>query len=127
MRFDREQRYWTRLAAPSGVDVWLLSWYASQRTELHDHGDSAAAFTVVRGTLTEVRPTPDGLVSRRFGVGDVQTVAAGEIHDVDNRDLGPAVSIHAYAPRLRSMTYYSSDTGLLRPTRTVWTDEPESE
>ena len=57
VRFQESGRWWTRLDAPPGVDVWLLTWLPSQGTELHDHGGSAAAFTIVAGTLTEVRPT----------------------------------------------------------------------
>ncbi len=37
----------------AGAQVWLLSWLPEQGTPLHDHGTSAGAFTVVRGTLTE--------------------------------------------------------------------------
>ena len=57
VQFQESGRWWTRLDAPPGVDVWLLTWLPSQGTELHDHGASAAAFTIVAGTLTEVRPT----------------------------------------------------------------------
>jgi len=37
----------------AGAQVWLLSWLPEQGTPLHDHGTSAGAFSVVRGTLTE--------------------------------------------------------------------------
>ena len=37
----------------AGAQVWLLSWLPDQGTPLHDHGTSAGAFAVVRGTLTE--------------------------------------------------------------------------
>ena len=37
----------------AGAQVWLLSWLPQQGTPLHDHGTSAGAFSVVRGTLTE--------------------------------------------------------------------------
>jgi mannose-6-phosphate isomerase-like protein (cupin superfamily) len=127
VRFRPGQRWWVRLDGPPGVDVWLLSWLSSQGTELHDHGGVAAAFTVVQGALTEVRATPDGLASQRLGAGAVQTVAADVVHDVENRDPGPAVSIHAYGPRLTRMTYYEWTCGALSPTRTVATDQPESD
>jgi predicted metal-dependent enzyme (double-stranded beta helix superfamily) len=126
VRFHAGERWWTRLDGPHGVDVWLLTWLTSQRTELHDHGGSAAAFAVVRGALTETRPGPATLRSRRLVAGQVQTVAPGDVHDVDNGDAEPAVSIHAYAPRLTRMTYYEQVAGEVRPTRTVLTDEPES-
>lgn len=52
---DPSARWWTRIWHDPDVDVWLLSWLPGHTTELHDHGDSAAAFTVVRGALTETR------------------------------------------------------------------------
>lgn len=125
VHFSPQDRWWTRLPGPSGVDVWLLTWLTSQGTELHDHGESAAAFTVVRGALTETRPAGDSLTSRRIGPGQVQTIAPGGVHDVDNRSSEPAVSIHAYSPRLTRMTFYAIDGGRVQPTRTVWTSEPE--
>ena len=80
---------------------------------------------MVRGTLTEVRPTPAGLRSRGVEVGEVQTVAPGSIHDVDNRHTEPAVSIHAYSPRLTRMTFYEAADDHVRPTRTIRTGDPE--
>src|SRR3712207_8332217 len=35
------------------AQVWLLSWLPGQGTGLHDHGGSAGALAVVRGTLSE--------------------------------------------------------------------------
>ena len=119
-------RYWTRLPAPDEVDVWLLTWLPEQGTELHDHGDSAAAFTVVGGTLTELRVDEDGEPSAvELASSAVRTVAPGVVHDVQNHHLGPAISIHAYAPKLRRMTYYRWGSGGLEPTRTVLGEEPE--
>ena len=60
VRFQESGRWWTRLDAPAGVDVWLITWLPAQGTELHDHGDSSAAFTIAAGTITEIRPTADG-------------------------------------------------------------------
>ena len=121
-----ETRYWTRLPAPDGVDVWLLTWLPEQGTELHDHGDSAAAFTVVGGTLTELRVDDDGeLTAAELSSSAVRTVAPGVVHDVQNHHVVPAISIHAYAPTLRRMTYYRLGDGGLEPTRTVLGDEPE--
>jgi hypothetical protein len=62
-----EERWWTRLSSGGLADVWLLSWLPGQATELHDHGGSAAAFTVARGRLLEVRAEPDGHASRTRG------------------------------------------------------------
>ena len=128
VRFDRGERWWTRLDGPPGTDVWLLSWLRSQGTELHDHGDSGAAFTVVAGTLTETRPDArDRLVAVELTAAQTQTVESGAIHDVVNLHAEPAVSIHAYSPRLERMTYYTRDAGRTTRTHTVRTHEPEQE
>ncbi|RHA44052.1 cysteine dioxygenase [Cellulomonas rhizosphaerae] len=129
VQFQDSGRWWTRLEAPDGVDVWLLTWLPSQGTELHDHGSSAAAFTIAAGTLTEFRPDAQGTpVPREFATGLTQTVDPGDLHDVLNGGTEPAVSIHAYSPPLTRMTYWATtDDGRLVPARTVDTDEPETD
>jgi len=128
VRYRASGRWWTRLDAPAGVDVWLISWLPSQGTELHDHGASSAAFTVVAGTLTEIRPDDGRLVPQELGAGRTQTVDPGDLHDVVNAGTEPAVSIHAYSAPLTRMTYWARVAeGTLVPTRTVETDEPETE
>jgi mannose-6-phosphate isomerase-like protein (cupin superfamily) len=126
VRFGATERYWTRLAAPGDVDVWLLTWLPSQSTDLHDHGDSCAAFTVVEGALTEVRAAAGGdITSTALAAGGVRLVRRGVVHDVRNDLLEPAVSIHAYAPRLQRMTFYDLVDGQLVPRADVVSDEPE--
>jgi hypothetical protein len=127
VRFGTTDRYWARLDGPEGVDVWLLTWLPSQSTDLHDHGESSAAFAVVQGSLTEVRADPVlGVWSTALAAPAVRTVEPGVVHDV-RADLGvPAVSIHAYGPRLSRMTYYDLRDGELVPQRTVLGDEPEA-
>src|SRR3954471_20309648 len=64
----RESSRWTALLEPDAVrpfldpslhaeladaQIWLLTWLPGQGTPLHDHGHSAGAFAVARGTLTE--------------------------------------------------------------------------
>ena len=129
VQFQESGRWWTRLDGPPGVDVWLLTWLPSQGTELHDHGSSAAAFTIVGGTLTEFRPGPDATpVPQAFATGRTQTVDPGDLHDVLNGGTEPAVSIHAYSPPLTRMTYWARTAeGQLVPARTVDTDEPETD
>ena len=132
VEFRTEQRYWARLATPEPfagrADLWLLTWLPGQETAPHDHGQSAAAFRVVQGTLTEYRWALDG-TSRRaaFGAGQAQEVPVGAVHDVVNLGPEPAVSIHAYSPRLTAMKYYAVVDGALQPQRIVETDNPESE
>jgi hypothetical protein len=126
VRFDAGHRHWARLDAPPGIDLWLLTWLPEQATDLHDHGDAAAAIAVVWGRLSEIRPDLQGrLTSRTLVPGATYDVPAGVIHDVLNQDTGPAVSLHAYAPRLTRMTFWSSGPAGLRAVRTVRTDEPE--
>ncbi|MDM7831297.1 cysteine dioxygenase [Cellulomonas edaphi] len=128
VQFQTEGRWWTRLDGPAGVDVWLLTWLPSQGTELHDHGASAAAFTVVAGSLTEIRPDDGRLVPRDFATDRTQTVDPGDLHDVLNTGTEPAVSIHAYSPPLTRMTYWArTPEERLVPARTVDTDEPETD
>ena len=128
VRFQESGRWWTRLDAPAGVDVWLITWLPAQGTELHDHGESSAAFTVAAGTITEIRPTADGrLAPQELAAGQTQTVDPGDLHDVLNAGVEPAVTIHAYSVPLTRMTYWArTDEGVLVPARTVLTDEPES-
>lgn len=110
VRFRAESRWWTRLHGDKALDVWLLTWLEDQSTDLHDHGPSAAAFTVLEGKLSEVRV--DGLREETSAVpaGGLVTVAPGVVHDVRNPSGRPAVSIHAYSPPLREMTYYRRES-----------------
>jgi mannose-6-phosphate isomerase-like protein (cupin superfamily) len=123
VRFKQAERWWTRLAGDDVADVWLLTWVTDTNTDLHDHGESAGAFTVVSGELEEVRPDPQtgGLVSARVLPGHVCRVDRGEVHDVRSPSLLPAVSIHAYSPPLREMTFYEQRDSETTPIRTVST------
>ncbi|MEZ5129639.1 MAG: cysteine dioxygenase family protein [Micropruina glycogenica] len=107
------------------VDLWLLTWTTAQGTELHDHGDSEAAFAVISGVLSETRVRDDELVVLERRPGAVVSVLPGELHDVRNELPEPAISIHAYSPRLATMTFYSFGDGRATPVRTVHGDVPE--
>jgi quercetin dioxygenase-like cupin family protein len=126
VRFSATSRWWTLLHADDQSDVWLLTWLQDQTTELHDHGGSTAAFTVVQGALEEVRVEQGQRSSADLRPGRTQWVAPGIVHDVRNVDVLPAVSIHAYSPPLTSMTYYRQDGSELTAIRTVEGREPES-
>lgn len=127
IRFDVATRYWARIHVPEDVDVWLLTWTTTQGTELHDHGASEAAFSVISGVLSETRVRDGELIVHERTPGAVVPVLPRELHDVRNDRARPAVSIHAYSPRLTAMTYYRFEDGLALPDRTVLTDEPESD
>ena len=102
--------------------MWLLSWLPEQGTPLHDHGTSAGAFAVVRGTLTErvvaagrdaVRESTDDLT-----VGRVRHFGPHYVHQVTNTRTEPAVSVHVYTPGLAWMNTYAIDGGSLVRTGT---------
>ena len=121
-----EDRWWTRLCTDNRVDVWLLSWLPGHATELHDHGSSAAALSVVHGSLIEIRA--DGRGRRTVHTrtpGSVIWIAPGIVHDVRGSGHGPSVSIHAYSPPLERMNFYGAGTRGLKVVRSVRTDEPE--
>jgi hypothetical protein len=128
--FDEHARWHQRVYRDPRVDIWLISWLPTQGTELHDHGGSSGAFTVLTGTLTEL--VPSGYADGRLRVRETKR-AAGQsarfgrryIHDVRNAGAEPAISVHAYSPPLQSMTYYDISGGDLTATRTVATDDPE--
>jgi quercetin dioxygenase-like cupin family protein len=126
VRFDAGRRHWSRLPAPAGAELWLLTWLPDQSTDLHDHGPSAAALTVVAGVLEEVRAGADGRRSTAaLRRGDGVHLAAGVVHDVRNHGTEPAVSVHAYSPPLSAMSFYETSASGLHRVRTVLTDQPE--
>jgi quercetin dioxygenase-like cupin family protein len=96
-----------RLVRAACYEVWVLGWWPGQSVELHDHGTSHAAFTVVEGDLVEVTARRPGQLHRReLPTGATRLVPAGTRHDVLNVALAPATSIHVYSPQLTSMTFY---------------------
>jgi hypothetical protein len=126
---------WTALLEPADVrpfldpslhaelddaQIWLLTWLPGQGTPLHDHGTSAGAFAVARGTLTEKVVAPGGPGRPRetdteLPTGRLRFFGAHYVHQVTNRAAEPAVSVHVYAPRLSRMnTYRIDDDGLVR-------------
>lgn len=129
LRTPGDDHWWTRLYADESLDIWLLTWLPGHGTELHDHGRSAAAFTVVRGALEEVRVTATGETTVTSCERERATVvSAGVIHDVRAVGRELAVSIHVYSPPLTRMTYYDrDDDGVLRRSRYEETDRPEPE
>ena len=134
VRVDHTHRWSRRLHADPHLDVWLISWATEQAAELHDHGGSIGALTVVRGELTEWRWTsgradhdevsPEelavsgpGLRRRALSASSAAAFPLGHVHDVSNRRAEPAVSVHAYSPPLSTMSYYDVDRGTLTRTR----------
>jgi hypothetical protein len=128
-----DDRWFTRLHGDDELDIWLISWVPDRSTELHDHGGSLGALTVVSGALRETRWDGQALRRRRLRAGDQAAFPLGWVHDVvwaPERDLTvpvtPTLSVHAYSPPLTAMSYYDvTDRNALRRKRTELTDAPE--
>jgi hypothetical protein len=133
------KRWFTRIHGDEELDVWLISWVPGHATELHDHGGSLGALTVVSGSLSEFRWDGKGLRRRRLDAGDQAGFPLGWVHDVVWAPrpvprpatkavpaVAPTLSVHAYSPPLTAMSYYEvTDRNRLRRNRTELTDEPE--
>ena len=50
------ERSWRRVAWTPEFDAWLIAWPLGGEIELHDHGASSGALSVLEGTLTESVP-----------------------------------------------------------------------
>lgn len=123
--FDPTERWHQRIYRDARVDVWLISWLPSQGTQLHDHGGSSGAFTVLSGTLTEAVVSCDGVREHPRPAGANVAFGARYVHDVRNLGHQPAVSVHAYSAPLNSMTFYDLVAGRLETITSLATDDPE--
>ena len=101
-----------------------------QGTQLHDHGCSAGAFTVVDGELSELvwagTRAAGALAEKPREAGETVVFGTHYVHDVINRALGTAVSVHAYSPPLKVMHYSDVDGDRLVRRASSWTDDPEA-
>lgn len=97
-----DSRWRVLLFGDGDVDVWLIGWPPGVVADLHDHGDSEAAVTIVVGELTEDWLLPGGRLVRRVLVaGDQRSYPAGHTHRVGNdQRSGSVFSVHAYSPPL---------------------------
>jgi hypothetical protein len=137
-----DDRWFARLLGDDEVDVWLISWAPGHRTELHDHGGSLGALTLLSGSLDEFRWDGERLRRRRLEAGDQAGFPLGWVHDVvwaprpvpeptttavaTDLRVQPTLSVHAYSPPLTAMSYYDvTDRNRLRRQRTELTDQPE--
>ncbi len=130
VRYDAEHRWHQRLYRDQRLDIWLISWLPTQGTQLHDHGGSAGAFSVLTGELNEAvyrqAAEDQSLTEFRRSAGAAVGFGSRYVHDVRNLSDAPAVSVHAYSPPLTSMNFYdvASDGGLNR-LATLATEDPE--
>lgn len=137
------RRWFTRIHGDEELDIWLISWVPGHATELHDHGGSLGALTVLSGSLNEFRWDGRRLRRRRLDAGDQAGFPLGWVHDVvwapqpvpgrahpinSARPVQPTLSVHAYSPPLTAMSYYAvTERNTLRRQRTELTDQPEGQ
>ena len=103
------ERWYALVAASDSFEAWVIGWPVGGAIELHDHGGSSGAVHVVRGALEETstnRVSRTPLARARVAEGEGIVFGADHVHDVVNPGDEPALSIHVYAPRLVSMTFY---------------------
>ncbi|MBA0124978.1 cysteine dioxygenase family protein [Haloechinothrix sp. YIM 98757] len=104
LRYDPSERFAVLVESGTDQEVWLMSWLPGQGTDIHDHGDTSGAFTVVNGQLTEVvarrRLTDeldaDGVDTHVLDTGQSRVFGPGYAHRMRNDGPDPAVSIHVY-------------------------------
>lgn len=119
IRFQTDEPFAVRVPGPKGVDVWLRTWLPGQHLGLVDLGACATAFAVVQGALDDVRADEVlGTWRTHLPTQSVRIIEPGVVHDLRGAE-GQTVSIHAYSPRLRSITEHSWDGGRLTRVRTV--------
>ncbi|MGH9096320.1 MAG: cysteine dioxygenase [Acidimicrobiales bacterium] len=112
------RRIWDVMVASDTFEAWVIAWPPDGAIELHDHGGSSGAIVVASGELTETTVTerPDGLANTEttlLPAGTSTRFAGPRIHDMVNLGAVPAVSVHAYSPRLTEMTHYDIADGRL--------------
>jgi hypothetical protein len=128
-----DERWFTPIHGDDELDIWLISWVPDQSTELHDHGGSLGALTLLSGALDEFRWDGEGLRHRRLNAGDQAGFPLGWVHDVvwapeSSAAAVPTLSVHAYSPPLTAMSYYQvTDRNTLRRKRTELTHSPEGQ
>lgn len=88
------------LSRDDDMEVITARWVAAGQSCLHGHGDSAAMYRVISGTLVEERYVPDGDGLRceivLLKTGDVTYLPPGSYHRL--HALEPAVTVHGYSP-----------------------------
>jgi hypothetical protein len=111
---DTDRRSWRLMARTPDFDAWLIAWPSGGKVELHDHGTSTGAVSVISGSLVEAVPWRDdtgrlSLVRQQLHAGATLGFGAGHVHDVTNESDEPALSLHVYSPALTTMTFYEVD------------------
>jgi uncharacterized cupin superfamily protein len=127
-----QRREWRLMARTPDFDAWLIAWPSGGKVELHDHGSSTGAVSVISGALVEAVPWRDdtgrlSLVRHELQAGATLGFGAGHVHDVTNESDQQALSLHVYSPALTSMTFYEVAGDQLVVREVAWTDDGSGE
>ncbi len=122
---DMERRTWRLVARTPDFDAWLIAWPSGGKADLHDHGSSTGAVSVISGALVEAVPWRDdtgrlALVRQELRAAATLGFGAWHVHDVTNELDGHALSLHVYSPALTSMTYFDLTGNRLVARETEW-------
>ncbi len=122
---DNETRSWRLMARTADFDAWLIAWPRGGKVELHDHGTSTGAVSVISGVLVEAVPWRDdtdqlSLVRHELHAGATLGFGAGHVHDVTNESDEHTLSLHVYSPALTSMTFYELSGDQLEVRDVTW-------
>ncbi|MEV0680388.1 cysteine dioxygenase family protein [Actinosynnema sp. NPDC050436] len=109
LRYDPESRFSALVEKTDEQEVWLMSWLPGQHTDLHDHGTSTGAFTLVSGTLTEIVTSGRTQVLHHLGVGQSRVFGPDYVHQVRNDGPDPAITVHVYRDGGRTMRPFRFD------------------
>jgi hypothetical protein len=125
-------REWRLMARTPDFDAWLIAWPSGGKVDLHDHGTSTGAVSVISGALVEAVPWRDdtgrlSLVRHELRAGATLGFGAGHVHDVTNESDQQALSLHVYSPALTSMTFYEVVEDQLVVREVAWTDDGSGE
>jgi hypothetical protein len=129
---DTRRREWRLMARTPDFDAWLIAWPSGGKVELHDHGDSTGAVSVISGALVEAVPWRDdtgrlSLERHELRAGATLGFGAGHVHDVTNESAHHALSLHVYSPALTSMTFYEVAGEQLVVREVAWSDDGSGE
>lgn len=129
---DAERREWRLMARTPDFDAWLIAWPSGGKVELHDHGNSRGAVSVISGTLVEAVPWRDdtgrlALMRHELQAGATLGFGAGHVHDVTNESAHHALSLHVYSPALTSMSFYEVAGEQLVLREMAWSDDGSGE
>lgn len=130
VRADPVRRRYELVYEDERMDAWVLSWMPGQATGFHDHYVSGVGLCVAAGSVVEDQLVVDGeRVARRLEPGATRKGGAGYVHRVRHATGVPAVTIHAYSPRLDEVGQYRLDEdGIVRrepaPGRIELTTQP---